>query len=665
MTRPFLLPLLLALVLALPQPAAAQVGPLLPLADLGARSALVVTGRVADVRGAWVPAERTIYTYVTIDVLETLKGRATTRLVVKQLGGTTPALGLRIEDQAAFVPGQDVLLFLEVSPRDGTVRTVALGQGQWTLLTDLASGGTTALRGGSTTGTAVPLADVRAAVAASGEPAAYVAVPPETGSVLAGNAVAADYAYLPTGGNPARWHEVDDGSTIPVDTGSLSGLGGGLAEVDAAIALWSNAGSSLRLGRSGSFGGCAAEFTGNGRIRVGSDAQCGQAGSWVLAGGYFTPGDLRVVGGVTFQKFVQGFVVIDDAAGPQVTSSGCFQDAVTHGLGHAIGLGHTGGDAIMNADPPSGCTGGPRGLGGDDVDAVRDIYRAQPGGGEVPRAPTAVTATVVGNTVTITWTPATTGGTPQSYLLEAGTAPGLANIVVIPVPGTGTSVVVGDVPQGVYWIRVRARNALGTSAGASPDAQVIVGTCDVPGPPQVFTATGSDTLASFTWAPPATGGAVQRYQLEAGTAPGLANVLVLPLPATPSSFQAHGPYGTYYVRLRAANSCGVSAATGDLVLTLQPCTAPPTAPASLQATVSPQRVVTLTWTPPAAGPAPSDYVVYVGSAPGAADILIYGTGSAAPSLVASAPPRTYYVRVAARNACGQSGTTNEQTIVVP
>ena len=65
-----------------------------------------------------------------------------------------------------------------------------------------------------------------------------------------------------------------------------------------------------------------------------------EADNWVIGGGYYTTGDLRTVNGTTFQKFIQGFVVLNNV-GPQTSSAGCFQDAITHGLGHALGLGHS------------------------------------------------------------------------------------------------------------------------------------------------------------------------------------------------------------------------------------------------------------------------------------------------------------------------------------
>jgi hypothetical protein len=77
----------------------------------------------------------------------------------------------------------------------------------------------------------------------------------------------------------------------------------------------------------------------------------------------------------------------------------------------------------------------------------------------LPHAPTGLASSVVGRAVAIVWTPATAGGTPAGYLLEAGYAPGAANAAVIPttVPALGAA----GVPPATYYVRVRAYNAAG------------------------------------------------------------------------------------------------------------------------------------------------------------------------------------------------------------
>ena len=89
----------------------------------------------------------------------------------------------------------------------------------------------------------------------------------------------------------------------------------------------------------------------------------------------------------------------------------------------------------------------------------------------VPGAPQNVLASSSGGNVTITWSAPITGGAPTSYVLEAGSAPGLANLATVPLSGTSFSA--AAVPAGTYYIRVRALNSIGTGP-ASADVQLVV-----------------------------------------------------------------------------------------------------------------------------------------------------------------------------------------------
>jgi hypothetical protein len=84
-----------------------------------------------------------------------------------------------------------------------------------------------------------------------------------------------------------------------------------------------------------------------------------------------------------------------------------------------------------------------------------------------PAAPGAPSRTGSGTFVSLTW-PAVSGA--SSYVVEAGSATGLANLAQLVVSSAGIS---GNVPAGTYFVRIRATNACGTGA-ASPELVVTV-----------------------------------------------------------------------------------------------------------------------------------------------------------------------------------------------
>lgn len=78
--------------------------------------------------------------------------------------------------------------------------------------------------------------------------------------------------------------------------------------------------------------------------------------------------------------------------------------------------------------------------------------------------PQNLTATVSGSNVSLSWTPPASGSPPTGYVLEAGTASGLANIVRVAL-GPATTFSTAGVPPGTYYVRVRPLNAAGIGAG--------------------------------------------------------------------------------------------------------------------------------------------------------------------------------------------------------
>ncbi|MGE0041460.1 MAG: fibronectin type III domain-containing protein [Vicinamibacterales bacterium] len=198
---------------------------------------------------------------------------------------------------------------------------------------------------------------------------------------------------------------------------------------------------------------------------------------------------------------------------------------------------------------------------------------ASGGVGATPAAPGSLSALVSADVVTLAWDPPAGGDPPSSYVLEAGAAPGLADLARFDTGSAAVGLVVAAVPPATYFVRVRAA----TSAGVGPpsnEVTVVVGSAgpapcaaapNAPGAP-VASATG-DTLA-LSWAAPAGGCPSTSYRLEAGSGSGasdLANMDVGPS----TSFTTSGvPAGMYYLRVRARNAAGTGPASPETVATV-------------------------------------------------------------------------------------------------
>ena len=92
--------------------------------------------------------------------------------------------------------------------------------------------------------------------------------------------------------------------------------------------------------------------------------------------------------------------------------------------------------------------------------------------GGVPGAPGSLRATVNGASVTLTWSAPTTGGTAGGFVVETGSAPGLADIASVTLPRNSTSTA-QVVPPGTAYLRVRAISIAGVS-DASNEVKVTV-----------------------------------------------------------------------------------------------------------------------------------------------------------------------------------------------
>lgn len=292
-------------------------------------------------------------------------------------------------------------------------------------------------------------------------------------------------------------------------------------------------------------------------------------------------------------------------------------------------------------------------LGQDQTSGVgRPVQVSVTASPAAPDPPTSLSVSVTGSTITLTWTPATTGSVPTSFTVHIGNAPGATTLPVQTT--TGTSLSVPITVGGAYFARVKAVNTYGTSV-SSPEVSVsVTPPSPMPGAPTGLTASFVGRTISISWTAPATGDPVTSYVLEAGSAPGLANLVVVPVGAG-LSFVAPGvPDGTYWLRVRGSNAAGVGVPSQDLGVTMGVaggCVGLPYAP-GLQAPAISGSLLSLAWDAPAGTVAPTSYVLFAGSAPGRSDLAVLNLGGAGTTFAANAPAGTYFLRVAGRSACG-------------
>ena len=391
-------------------------------------AAAVVTGRVSAVTTA-TDVSGGIYTYVSIDVAEVLKGSTPgRRVVLKQAGGVLGERGLDVAGQPAFNVGEEVLVFAEVRPRDSTLYTVALWQGKWLVEFDAVTGRRVAvqrddsIRNGPTEMARLDFAAMRNSLipraAQDSRARPFDAVPAET----------------PAGGespftmftSPSKWRTLP--ARFDVQAGGQPGLGGGgLNELANIVGQW-NAPSNFKWGV-GSLNGTvrcgntpppslATNF-----LIVEANDPCDEiddfGGTLAVAFIWFTNAVEETFNGVGFRRTVQVTVITNDNATAQqfVTNSNCFNQVLLHEVGHGLGLSHSAVSTAVMAPSVSfaQCSAAPRPLQPDDIAGVQFIYGANAAG--APGQPVVAAAGATGGVVSVQWASGT-GGAPTVHRLE-------------------------------------------------------------------------------------------------------------------------------------------------------------------------------------------------------------------------------------------------------
>jgi hypothetical protein len=697
--------LLLAILVTwrLPQAAYADAAPRWTDSQLIGFSDVIVRGHVTRIAVGRDDRAGGIYTYVTLDVAEVMKGSVSGRQVtLKQLGGRLGSTALEIAGQPTFTIGEHVVVFLEVRPRDGTLATTALWQGKFTVAS--ASTGDVAIRqdpGGRARGAfgdeARPLATWAATLRRQVSSVSTTASAIDVASSEAARATP-DAGW--SGVTASSWRDVTlAGQAVRVDTvapGQPQLAGGGEQEVRHAADFWTATGITTLATGGLQPSGCFTTRAPDGRITVGVDA-CEElnphGGTLAVSGGwveYSGSGFASAAGKteVTVASFRGAGVITNrgETAARLLARPACFEQLVKHELGHTLGLiDSPDGGGVMS--PSLDCDNAPAGDGSRPTFVPLDpgVSRADRAGAPdtvydaiacaigcrittnatitATNGPTNLTYTLVGSTLTLNWTAPATVGEIVGYNFRAGSAPDLADVASFSTNSTATSFTAAVGGNAVFYIRVRAFIRFAGITDPSNEIVVVLGNAAVPpGPPTDLTSSVAGTTVTLAWNPPATG-PITSYSIQAGSSFGASDLVNFSTGSTATFFSASGVSpGTYFVRVRAFSASGTSTASNEEMLTvLADVCNPPTAPSNLVASVVGSSV-TLNWT---AGNLAASYQLQVGGGPGQSDLVDKDLLSPATTLFATnVSAGTYFVRLRSINACGLSDPSNELLIII-
>jgi len=215
------------------------------------------------------------------------------------------------------------------------------------------------------------------------------------------------------------------------------------------------------------------------------------------------------------------------------------------------------------------------------VARVRSLDGAVPGppsddvsfavGAGAAAAPLDATVSVERSRLRFAWRAPSTG-TTTGYLLEVGSAPGLANLATLPIAGTSTAFQVTG-PAGRFWARLRAAQG-GVLSTPTPELFIAAAPNDVaicggsPYAPDTLAASVSAGVVLLTWQAPVGGIAPVGYRLVAGTAPGASDIATIDVGAA-TAFSTPAPRGQYYVSIASVDACGgVSGLSAPVVVTV-------------------------------------------------------------------------------------------------
>jgi hypothetical protein len=664
-------------------------------------SKAIVVGTAGESHGRWAPGGW-IETVTELRVDEAIKGSisAGDTIEITELGGVVGEVGYWVAGSPKYAAGQRVLLFLEKNDRgEWTAKNMAVGKfdvaedlrGRRLLVRDAEE-----IVGWESDGTVhrEPLRledrflDFVRAVAhgrEAGDGGYVVTDPAPLHRRVIAEATAQAFtpssyllqASLGSGTLGIRWPNFPT-PVVFLSHGSQPGaLNGGLTAVQRALAAWSSSGSTIRYSYGGTTTIARTGFNGGNSDGVNTiqfndpageipGTFGGKTGDTLAIGGAWYGHDTHAANGERYYTIVEADLVVQDGiSGPGLSGNG-FDHVLTHELGHTLGLRHSDQDSAGGpCAPPLDCTSAaimnsgvffdndPFGanLQAWDIAAVNAVY----GSGGPPPPPACVAPKITAPPLT-----ANVGSTPVTFSVTAsGDAPlhyqwysGASGNTSVPIDNaTGSTLTVKPLVTSPYWVRI--------TNGCDPPADsgtvfAIVNSC-----PPVILASQSESVTilqgrSTTLSVDASGGTVS-YQWFTGAS----GITTSPVPAATSPTLSVTPSTTTSYWLRASNTCGSSADSNTITITVLPCSAP-------KIVVQPvgENIVTgngATLFAAVTGTQPLAFQWYEGTFPDAAHPVTGGTSATltVPSLVAA---DSYWLHVT--NDCGAADSDTARLAIV-
>ena len=107
------------------------------ISDLAKKSETIALARVDDVSSRWDDNHKEIYTFISLKVLDGVKGsRKNDVLTIRHIGGSAEGKISVVPGMPTFTKGEEVVVFLSPKDRAGYPWVMGLQQGKFTVSTD-------------------------------------------------------------------------------------------------------------------------------------------------------------------------------------------------------------------------------------------------------------------------------------------------------------------------------------------------------------------------------------------------------------------------------------------------------------------------------------------------------------------------------------------------